>query len=228
MCGRFIQSSRISLYAEELGLPEGQYGDLVARYNIAPTANVIVYRPQEGVRGFTTIRWGLVPHWSKGPDHRYSMINARAETVAERPAYRGPFRSGRCVIPADGFYEWRQEDGGKQPYLIRRADQRPMLFAGLWDRWEGPDGPVDSCTIIVTEANDLIRPIHDRMPAILAGADMQTWLDPQEGRPDALLATLQPFAAGEMEAYPVSRKVNRPDHDGPELVERLEGPADDS
>lgn len=233
MCGRFAQASGTAAYAKALGLSaEHQYGDLIARYNLAPTELVLVARradygqaeaPVSGI-SFVTMRWGLVPHWSKGPDHRFSMINARAETIAERAAFREPFRCRRCVVPADGFYEWRQECNGKQPYYFHRADGQPLLFAGLWDRWSPPEGePLVSCTIVVTHANAQVRPIHDRMPVVLSGEEARAWMD-LETPPDELQGLLKALPDGVVDIYPVSRRVNRAGVEGAELIERVDGP----
>lgn len=146
------------------------------------------------------------------------MINARAETVHEKPAYRKPFRSQRCLIPADGFYEWKRADG-KQPYYFHRKDDTPLVLAGLWDHWEGENGEtMDSCTIIVTEANDLMRPVHDRMPVILSPDFWETWLDTDTDTP-TLLSLLTPYERSDIEGYAVSKQVNNVRHDAPELIE---------
>lgn len=196
-------------------------GVTAPRYNIAPTQEVLVARVCTGGSGeLIAMRWGLVPRWSKGPDNRYSMINARAETVHQKPAYRAAFRYRRCLIPSEGFYEWKATGNAKQPYFIGRRDKKPFMFAGLWERWEGDAGEsLESFSIIVTAANDLIKPIHERMPVILAPKDYALWLDPQMQQAQTLLALLAPFAYEEMEAYPVSREVNNPRNEGPELAQ---------
>lgn len=223
MCGRFVQYSDPELYAERFGL------DLVCeaepRYNLAPTQPVLAIRlAPEGKRELVPLRWGLIPHWSKGPDSRYSMINARAETVATKPAYRDAFRQRRCLIPSEGFYEWRASASGKQPYLIGRRDQMPFLMAGLWERWRGEgvdQPPIESCTIIVTDANALVRPIHDRMPVILTDEAAERWLDPDERDPAALAGLLRPADPAEMRLHPVSRAVNNARNDAAELLAPL-------
>jgi putative SOS response-associated peptidase YedK len=173
-----------------------------------------------GQRELTALRWGLVPSCSKGPDNRYIMINARAETVATNPAYCAAFARRRCLIPADAFYEWRATADGKVPHAIRRDDREPFAMAGLWEHWMGPDGSeIDSCTIIVADANALLAPIHDRMPVILDAADCGTWLDPSNQDKAALQSLLRPTDPAGWNAYAVSRAVNSPRNDSPALLE---------
>jgi putative SOS response-associated peptidase YedK len=221
MCGRFVQAGPAAVYAAMFDI-DGRQGALVPRYNVAPTQSVMACRERDGRRELQPLRWGLVPHWSKGPDNRYSMINARAETVHEKPAYRGPFRSHRCLIPAEAFYEWKPRPGGKQPHAIRMKSREPFAFAGLWDGWTAPDGTrLETCTIIVTDANELLRPIHDRMPVILAPEAWDRWLDSGFGDIEQLRGMLAPYDAAQMEAYPVSRRVNSPQNEGSELLEAV-------
>lgn len=168
------------------------------------------------------LRWGLIPHWSKGPDSRYSMINARAETVHEKPAYRSAFKHRRCLIPGDGFYEWQKTDNGKQPYLIRYRDGEPFVMAGLWEHWQGPTGEIiESCTIIVTAANSVVEHVHDRMPVVLTAAGAKRWLDPALQHRESLQDLLQSPAPDGWSAYPVSRRVNSPQNNDPELLKAL-------
>ena len=168
------------------------------------------------------VRWGLIPNWAKDAKIGYSLINARADTVAEKPAFRSAFKRRRCLIPADGFYEW-QATGTKvkQPYFIRMMDQEPFAFAGLWEEWTPEGEEIQSCSIITTDPNELMKPIHNRMPAILSANDYTAWLDPEE-LPDTLKGLLHPYDLGQMEAYPVSTFVNRPINQGPKCIERLE------
>jgi putative SOS response-associated peptidase YedK len=220
MCGRYFLHStadKLTRLFGEMPMPL-----LQARYNIAPTQPVpIVRQDHEGRREMVLVRWGLIPSWSKGPDSRYSMINARAETVAAKPAYRNAFRYRRCLIPADGFYEWRAVDGTKQPYVLRPQDGRPLALAGLWEHWQDANGnEIDSCTILVRDADAQIRPIHDRMPVIVAPTSFDLWLDihSQKPRPlETLLAAQQP---PHLEIYPVGRAVNSPKNDSQALLER--------
>ena len=218
MCGRFTQTSSPQGYAEQFGIST----DLShkARYNIAPSTDILACRMSvDGVKELTPLHWGLVPSWSKGPDKRYSMINARAETVASKPAFRTPFRRQRCLIPADGFFEWHAENG-KQPYYIHRKDTAPLVFAGLWDQWGDSEGDViDSCTIIVCAANNLMSPIHERMPVILDPAVFDDWLQSTDA--DYLQSLLLPYAGPGLEMYPVSRAVNSAKNDRAELLERI-------
>lgn len=234
MCGRFIQYSDPEVYAHcfDLELDDAPADSIneppVPRYNLAPTQQVRAIRlDHEGRRRLVALRWGLIPSWSKGPDHRYQMINARAETVATKPAYRNALRQRRCLIPSEGFYEWRAEDGAKQPYLIRRTDRAPFAMAGLWEHWQGPEATegqtaaIESCTIIVTNANAAIRPLHERMPVILPADDHERWLDPDNGDTTTLLGLLQHTPARGWRLEPVSRRVNSPRNDDPTLIEPI-------
>jgi putative SOS response-associated peptidase YedK len=191
-----------------------------ARYNIAPSQSVLAARGgSAGDAELVLLRWGLVPHWSQGADSRFSMINARAETVHEKPAYRGPFRHRRCLIPAEGFYEWKQEAGGKQPYFIQAADRGPFAMAGLWDRWRDGDGnELQSCSIIVTAADPALASIHDRMPLILAPERYRAWLDPMNQEVAAVRELMQ-SAAMTLEFQPVSKRVNSPANDDAGLID---------
>ncbi|KPV39028.1 hypothetical protein AN478_11935 [Thiohalorhabdus denitrificans] len=199
-------------------------------YNLAPTQKGLVCREAEpGERELVGLEWGLIPFWAKDPGEtrsKYSLINARAESVAEKPAFRAAFRRRRCLVPADGFYEWHAVEGGpKQPYWIRLKSGEPMTFAGLWERWEGEvEGQprvLESYTIIMGEPNELLGRIHNRMPVVLGSGDRDLWLDPGVGDPEALRGLLRPYPAEEMEAHPVSRGVNNPRNDGPELLEEV-------
>ncbi len=221
MCGRFVQALSPADYAEVLGLPVSGAADAASApcFNVAPTLPVLALRTDD-VNGYrwVRLRWGLVPHWSDGPDRRYSMINARAETLDQRAAFREPFQSRRCLIPADGFYEWRIECSGRQPYLIHRRDGAPLFLAGLWEHWHRGDRVIDSCTIVVTDANPVVAPIHDRMPAVIAPESATRWL--AAGTPASeLKQLLRPWPADLTEAYPVSTRVNSPRNDGPDLIE---------
>ena len=221
MCGRYALHSDPETLRQRFGADPP--ADLFPRYNVAPTQSIPLLRQEEGHRRFRLARWGLIPHWAKERNTGYSTINARAETVASKPAFRSAFRHRRCLIPADGFYEWQPRPGSKvkQPWFIALRDRAPMAFAGLWERWQSPDGEsVESCSIIVTDTNALMQPIHDRMPVILAPADWDTWLDPDTKDTAALQALLQPYPAEAMEAWPVSTRVNHPGNDSRECLER--------
>jgi putative SOS response-associated peptidase YedK len=199
--------------------------DLVPRFNIAPTQSVPIVRElkvvRSGVAGreLATVRWGLIPAWAKDPSIGNRTINARAEGVAEKPAFRAAFRSRRCVVPASGFYEWKREGRGpKRPYLIRRRDGEPIGFAGLWESWHDPTTgeAVESCTIITCAPNGPLAELHDRMPVILDPADYDRWLDPKAPRPEELL---RPCPAGWLEAVPVGTRVNSPANDDEGIVQ---------
>ncbi|NBC15252.1 MAG: hypothetical protein GVY09_18325 [Gammaproteobacteria bacterium] len=234
MCGRFVQHADPEIYASRYSAeldPDG-LGDWHPSYNMAPTRPVLAIRAgRDGGRELTALRWGLIPSWSKGPDSRYSMINARAETVASKPAYRSAFKRRRCLIPAEGFYEWQAPAGDaqqqkgkpKQPFFIHLKDKAPILLAGLWEYWRPEDGdPVHSCTIVVTDANSAVAGIHDRMPVVLDASAMDAWLDPQNADTDALQALLRPAPAEDWAAQPVSRRVNSPANDDAGLLAALE------
>lgn len=222
MCGRFTLSSKgdeVALLFDLQEIPQ-----LPLRYNIAPTqetAVVRVERPGEP-RRLDLLRWGLIPYWAKEASIGNRMINARSEGVADKPAYKWSFRKQRCLVPTDGFYEWKKEVGGKQPYLIRRKDGKPFAFAGLWARWKDPErGPLDTFTILTTSPSELIRPLHDRMPVILEPKDFDLWLDPAIEDRERLQPLLAPFDSQQMETFPVSRAVNSPANDTAECIEPL-------
>src|SRR5262249_41316010 len=172
-----------------------------------PTQTVPVVRAAEGGRQLALARWGLIPHWATDPAIGNRLINARSETVAEKPSFRDAFRQRRCLIPATVFCEWWAPAGGKQPFHFRLREGRPFAFAGLWERWQGGDGAVESCAILTTEANAVVRPVHERMPVILPPEDFAAWLD-TSWPPEELQALLRPYLAEEMEARAVSRRVN--------------------
>ncbi len=223
MCGRFAQfSSGEDLASLFAATPEDDA--LPPRYNIAPGSRIrALCRGGDGRRVLTAFHWGLIPSWAKDRKLGYSTINARAETVADKPAFRAAFRHRRCLILADGFYEWQATDTGKQPYYIRPKDDQPFAFAGLWEAWtdRATGEIIRSATIIVTTANDLMRPIHDRMPVILDAEDQGVWLDPSTTSRETLQALLRPWDPAAMTAYPVTRRVNRPTEDDPSLIAPL-------
>lgn len=221
MCGRFTLTTPTQNLATLFDLERAP--SLEPRYNIAPTQAVAVVRLTPAARReFTLMRWGLIPSWAKDPGIGNSLINARAETVAEKPSFRSAFKRRRCLIPADGFFEWQKLEKRKQPYFIGLKDYRPFAFAGLWEHWEGGDGSVvDSCTIITTTANERVQMLHDRMPVILQPADYADWLTPTTPV-DLLFHLLRPYAAEEMIAFPVSAIVSNPANDLPECVTPLE------
>jgi len=223
MCGRFSLAAGMTTVAQRFGLltPTAESAAWTPSYNISPTKKVIVVG-DDGTRYLMQMRWGLIPSWAKDPAIGNRMINARAETVATKPAFRVAFRHRRCLVVADGFYEWEKRDRTKQPFRIVLKSGEPFGFAGLWDTWTSPEGEeIRTCTIITTEAKELLKPIHDRMPVILSHEAEAIWLDPTIQDPAELFPLLTPYPAEEMEAYPVSRWVNRQDHDGPECIEPL-------
>ena len=221
MCGRFTQAADGEIIARVFDLPEAP--ELSPRYNIAPTQDVAAVRLAEsGGRELVQLHWGLIPSWAKERAIGARMINARAETLAEKPAFRSAFRERRCLIVADGFYEWQKLGGRKQPYFIGFSDRRPFAFAGLWERWKGEGSEhVESCTIVTTEANELLAPIHDRMPVILDRDHFAVWIDSSVKETDRLVALLKPYLPGPLQAYPVGLLVNNPANDSPACVERL-------
>jgi putative SOS response-associated peptidase YedK len=221
MCGRYNMITDahvlIDIFAINQVLAEPE--QLKPRYNIAPGQEVAIIRDTEQGRTLSMARWGLVPHWSKEAKVKYSTINARAETIAEKPAYRDAFKRRRCLVPATGFYEWQQAGGQKVPYYIRLPDSNVFAFAGVWDHWEGDGEGFDSCSIIVTSANRTMRPIHDRMPVILEPSFYNVWLNPAHEHQAQLQALLVPYR-GRLTVYPVSRRVNNPTNDDPACVEQ--------
>jgi putative SOS response-associated peptidase YedK len=215
MCGRYMLTTPVDALRQLFLFTE--LPNLAPRYNIAPTQEVpIVRRSHDGAaRELLMVRWGLVPYWADDPKIGNRLINARAESVARAPAFREAYRRRRCLVPADGFFEWRKDGRARQPLLVRRKDQAPFAFAGLWERWAQPGGAVlRSCTIITCPPNALISPVHDRMPVILAPGDLERWLDPEaDGR-----ELLGPCPAEWLEALPVSPRVNSPQNDDPECI----------
>lgn len=220
MCGRYTLTVSGDALAESFELPE--IPELSPRYNIAPTQEVPAVRVEQegGPRRLTPLRWGLIPFWADDPSIGNRMINARAETVTEKPSFRTSFKKRRCLVVADGFYEWKKAEGGaKQPYYIRLEDGEPFAFAGLWDRWQREGEEIHSFTILTTQPNDLVKPLHNRMPVILPREAYDLWLDPGVSDADRLLPLLAPYDPEAMEAYPVSRYVNSPANDSPRCIE---------
>jgi putative SOS response-associated peptidase YedK len=225
MCGRYtlIRLAEFLDVFPWIGAPDQPARP---RYNIAPSQPILAVA-NDGKNKLQMFQWGLVPSWAKDPSIGNKMINARAETLAAKPAYRAAFRRRRCAIPADGFYEWRKEPDGKTktPMYIRRRDHQPFAFAGLWEIWHSDDGTeLPTCTIITGPPNELMKSIHDRMPAILSPDAMKRWLDPKERPPEELISLLGIYPDDEMEANPVSRAVNNPRVDSPECVESITEP----
>jgi putative SOS response-associated peptidase YedK len=219
MCGRYTLTKELHELAKrfqaEIAIINAK---LFPRYNVAPTQSVIVVN-DTGQRQIVAMRWGLIPSWATDESIGNRMINARAETIAEKPAFRAALKKRRCLIPADGFYEWRKEGKVKQPLHIVLKDREVFAFAGLWERWKSPTGEeVLSCTIITTEANELLKQVHERMPVILSKEDEALWLDPKIDDPAKLLPLLKQYPSELMEFYPVDRKVNSPANDSRDCI----------
>jgi len=219
MCGRFYLDVPGEVLMEHFGLAAAP--ELAPRYNIAPTQAVAAVRAGPGGRELVRLRWGLVPAWAEGGRSPYNLINARAETVADRPAFRDAIRRRRCLVPASGFYEWQARPDGRQPWAISAGPGPVFAIAGLWERWEGEGRVVESCTLLVTEANAAVRPIHDRMPVILAPENYAAWLDPRAQDPGRLAPLLRPCPPEGMRAWRVGRRVNSPANDAPGCLEPL-------
>ena len=224
MCGRYAFFSPAEAVKRTFALDFSP--ELTPHYNIAPTQSVAALRvAEEGSRSLVMLHWGLVPRWAKERAIGNRMINARSETLAEKPAYRDAFRRRRCLVLADGWFEWQPAAGGKQPWFVRLRDPRPIAFAGLWERWKNPAGGelLESCTIVTTDASESIRRIHDRMPVVLPEQSWDRWMDPAYTDTEALSKTLGPYDSKALQAWQVSRLVNAPKNEGPKLIE-AEGP----
>ena len=214
MCGRFTLFEPDKVLSKEFGV--SSIPPLSSRYNIAPSQAVAAVRAALAGSGreLALLRWGLIPSWSKDPAIGNRLINARAETAHEKPSFRNAFRRHRCLIPANGFYEWQRQERGKQPFFVHMRDKRLFAFAGLWDRWESPDaGVIETCAILTTAANTVLALIHDRMPVILPPGEYARWLDPALQDTESLAPLLVPFPPEEMLAFPVSTRVNTPSTD---------------
>ncbi|GMU66122.1 MAG: DUF159 family protein [Acidobacteriota bacterium] len=221
MCGRYVLSVPGDLLASAFGLEE--VPELTPRYNVAPSQVMPIVRgTEEGGRELAYARWGLVPHWAKEVAIGNRLINARAEGLADKPSFRDSFKRRRCLIPANGFYEWQKVGPKKQPWLLRLAGGAPFAFAGLWSSWSDPESreSLETFAIVTTEPNPLAARIHDRMPVILPDAARTAWLDPRTGR-ERLLGLLVAYPAAEMEAFPVSTRVNSPANDDAACVEPI-------
>lgn len=221
MCGRFTLRHSGEAIASSFQLPE--VPQLQPRYNIAPTQSVsTVLGSLDSIHQLHQLHWGLIPSWAKDTKMGARLINARAETVGEKPAFRSAFRHRRCLVVADGFYEWQRQENKKQPFYFRLQNDQPFAFAGLWEQWKSPDGEeIQSCTILTTEANDLLRSIHNRMPVILDPKDYDLWLDPAVQNTESLQQLLRPYQPEAMTSYAVSTKVNNPTNNTPECINSL-------
>lgn len=222
MCGRYTLSSPTDLVIDLFEVDDSP--PLEPRFNIAPTQEAPIVRAtdEDHQRRLDPLRWGLVPFWAKDLSIGHRLINARAETVAQKPSFRNSLKRRRCLVVADGFFEWKATGGRKQPFYFRRADTVPFAMAGLWDRWDKGEGTaLETFTILTTEPNRLVAEVHQRMPVILRPADFDLWLDPVQEVSKELDELTRPFPAEEMDGYPVSTYVNNPANDSPRCVEPL-------
>jgi putative SOS response-associated peptidase YedK len=224
VCGRFTLTASREVLARAFDL--GDVPELEPRFNVAPGQPIpTVWQTPEGRRELRARRWGLVPHWARDARIGSRLVNARAETAAEKPAFRSALRQRRCLVPADGFYEWSGSGpADRQPYYLSLPGREPFGIAGLFERWDAEDGSVlESCVLLTVAANERVRPLHDRMPAILRREDHAPWLDPTLRDAHRVQALLLPWAGAELDVRPVSRRVNRPQHDDPACIEPLPG-----
>jgi putative SOS response-associated peptidase YedK len=219
MCGRMVMELTPELLATVFGTPK--VPTLVPSYNIAPTQMVHIVRQVSDHRTLDSMKWGLVPTWAKDPAIGNQMINARSETVAEKPSFRHAIKYRRGIIPASGYYEWLHEGKAKIPYYFRMKDGSPIGFAGIWEEWKAPDSTLlQTFSLLTTKANKLVEPIHDRMPVILAPDEYPTWLNKHLTSPEQLQQLYQPYPSDLLEAYPVSERVNSPRNNSPENIQR--------
>jgi putative SOS response-associated peptidase YedK len=221
MCGRFSRKATLQAIIDEFEIEEVN-GTIEPSYNVAPGQDVAVILKDES-RKLGLLKWGLIPSWSKDPAIGNRMINARAESLAEKPSFKHPLRRKRCLIIADGFFEWKKEGKQKIPMYIFLKNQKPFAFAGLWDTWTSPDGnKISTCTVITTEPNELLKKIHNRMPVILTKKHFDLWLDRNVQDEQMVLPLLQPYAEKDMDMYEVSRAVNSPKNNSPELLKPVQ------
>lgn len=228
MCGRYTIRTSLQKIIEAMSPVLAKIDPQLfqPRYNVAPTQDVPAVRLSDQGRELLPLRWGLVPHWAEDPSIGNRMINARGETADQKPAFRDAFRKRRCLIVADGFYEWKKTSEGKQPFFIHMRDDSPFAFGGVWARWSRDRDMIESCTLFTTTPNSLMRPLHDRMPVIIAKEDYARWLNPDTS-PDEATSLLKPFPADAMEARPVSRRVNSPSVNEATCIEGITEPAQD-
>ena len=226
MCGRFTLRPNAAAIRSAFGLSELPLFE--PRYNIAPTQQVLIVREQPDGEGreAALVRWGLIPFWADDEKVGNRMINARAETALEKRSFKPAMLKRRCLVVADGWYEWQKLGSRKQPYLFQFADQRPFAFAGAWERWDKGPTPLETCTILTTAASGIAEPIHDRMPVIIDPANYATWLDRTIQEPERILPMLTPYDASELTCIPVSDYVNSPRNQGPQCVEPIDRASD--
>lgn len=219
MCGRFNQTASAQKLKTSFAIKAFNCDEaaITPRYNIAPSQDILVVRADlpRHERSASLMHWGLIPHWASDRHIAFRTINARAETIADKPSYRDAFKNRRCLIPATGFYEWQQLGRGKQPYHVRMRDAEPFAMAGVWEHWQDEQGgdEIESCSIVVTTANSLMATIHERMPVILPRGAWNTWLNPDFFERKTLLSLLKPYPGDEMDLYPIDKAVNNPEND---------------
>jgi len=221
MCGRYYFSSPEEFF-KQYSIPKKEYRDLKPNYNVAPgTEQPIILRDYKG-NHLRVVKWGLIPTWAKDSKIGYKLINARLETLLEKPSWRKPFISQRALIPANGFYEWKKSDGSKFPYVIKAKDRDVISFAGLWDTWKDPNGNlIPTFTIVTAPADKTVSKIHDRMPVILTKEGENLWLDPETKNPDLLEDILRNKEEHSLVSYPVSQQVNKVANNSPELIKKV-------
>ena len=225
MCGRYAVTSAPEAIRALFGYPEQP--NFPPRYNVAPTQPIAIVRLFEGKRQFALVRWGLLPSWVKDPKNFTLLFNARGESLTDKPAFSAAMKYRRCLVPADGFYEWKATGTGKQPYFVCAASRRPLAFAGLWETWLGPNGEeLETATIVTTRANRMLADIHERMPVIVPPEAFDLWLDCKNVDAKTATAVVAPAAEDLLETYEVSTAVNRAANEGPHLVERQLARAD--
>ncbi len=220
MCGRFVLDSPVDIIVNEFSVERPSF-NLKKSFNVSPSQTILVLI-FDGKRRLIPCRWGYIPSWSKDESIGNRMINARAETITKKPSFKNAFKKRRCLIIADGFYEWQRRENTKSPFFIHLKSNRPFGLAGLYNVWTSPDGtPLCTCTIVTTEANRILREVHGRMPAIISKKKYDVWLDPAINDSSELLPLLQPYPADEIEFFEVSKRVNSPKNDSPENIEPL-------
>jgi putative SOS response-associated peptidase YedK len=224
MCGRYAVTSAPEAIRALFGYPEQP--NFPPRYNVAPTQPIAIVRLMDGKRKFALVRWGLLPSWVKDPKNFTLLINARGESVTDKPAFSAAMKRRRCLIPADGFYEWKAIGTRKQPYYVRARSGQPLAFAGLWETWTGPNGEeLETAAIVTTRANHALADIHERMPVIVPPEAFNLWLDCANVDPETAAALILPASENLLDTYEVSTAVNRTANDSPELIERYTAPA---
>jgi putative SOS response-associated peptidase YedK len=218
MCGRFVVRSSPEEIRRLLGYEDTP--NFPPRYNVAPTQPIAIVRMERGKRRFALVRWGLIPSWVKDPKRFSLLINARAEGIGDKASYRAAMQRRRCLVPADGFYEWQKTPRGKRPFYVHRRNGRPMAFAGLWETWmDATGGEIDTAAIVTCPANAMLAPIHDRMPVVLAPEDFAAWLDAEHVDAQAAGALLRPAPEDVLQADEISTRVNDHRNEGAELIE---------